>query len=76
MCGEAAGDKKLLPVLLGMGLDEFSMSPSSILRSRYDLQYYSKEELEEHIDILLQLATAEDVEKYIDEYIINGEHTL
>ena len=49
MCGEAAGDKKLLPVLLAMGLDEFSMSASSMLRARYDLQNYSKEEVQKHI---------------------------
>lgn len=70
MCGEAAGDKKLLPILLAMGLDEFSMSASSILRSRYDLQYYSKEEVEKHLETILNLPTAEDVEKYIDENIL------
>lgn len=70
MCGEAAGDKKLLPVLLAMGLDEFSMSASSMLRARYDLQYYSKEEVQKHLDTLLSLPTAEDVEKYIEENIL------
>ncbi|MBS3995542.1 MAG: phosphoenolpyruvate--protein phosphotransferase, partial [Alkaliphilus sp.] len=34
MCGEMAGDTRLTPVLLGFGLDEFSMSPSSILKVR------------------------------------------
>ncbi|MBZ9636430.1 phosphoenolpyruvate--protein phosphotransferase [Clostridium sp. FP1] len=34
MCGEMAGDTKLIPVLLGFGLDELSMSASSILRAR------------------------------------------
>ncbi len=29
MCGESAGDQKMIPILLGMGLDEFSMSPIS-----------------------------------------------
>ena len=70
MCGEAAGDKKLLPVLLAMGLDEFSMSASSILRSRNDLLKYSKEEIKEHLDTLLSLPTAEDVEKYIDNHFM------
>lgn len=34
MCGEVAGDPLLVPVLLGFGLDEFSMAASSILKSR------------------------------------------
>lgn len=34
MCGESAGDQKMIPILLGMGLDEFSMSPISILPAR------------------------------------------
>lgn len=34
MCGEAAGDEKMIPILLRMGLDEFSMSPISILPAR------------------------------------------
>jgi len=46
------------------------MSASSMLRARYDLQNYSKEEVQKHLDTLLSLPTAEDVEKYIDENII------
>ncbi|MFH5500762.1 phosphoenolpyruvate--protein phosphotransferase, partial [Listeria monocytogenes] len=34
MCGEMAGDQTAVPLLLGLGLDEFSMSASSILKSR------------------------------------------
>ena len=34
MCGESAGDERMIKILLGMGLDEFSMSPSLILKSR------------------------------------------
>lgn len=69
MCGEAAGDKKLIPVLLGMGLDEFSMSPSSILRARYIINNISKADIEPLLDEMLSLPTAEDVEKFIDENI-------
>jgi phosphotransferase system enzyme I (PtsI) len=69
MCGEAAGDKKLIPILLGMGLDEFSMSPSSILRARYTINNISKTDIEPLLDEILNLPTAEDVEKFIDENI-------
>lgn len=70
MCGEAAGDEKLIPLLLGMGLDEFSMSSSSILRARWIINNTSKEEIESMLDHILSLPTAEDVEKFIDENIL------
>lgn len=70
MCGEAAGDKKLVPILLGMGLDEFSMSAGSILGARYRIRNTSKDDLKAHIDRILDLSTAEDVENYIDENIL------
>ena len=72
MCGESASDKKLLPVFLGMGLDEFSMSASSILRARYQLKNTSKNEICEKLNDLLKLPTASDVEKFIDENILNN----
>ena len=34
MCGEAASDELLIPLLVGLGLDEFSMNPNKILNSR------------------------------------------
>ncbi|CCQ93544.1 PEP-protein phosphotransferase of PTS system (enzyme I) [[Clostridium] ultunense Esp] len=71
MCGEAAGDEKLIPLLLAMGLDEFSMNPSSILKARYIINNISKKEIEPMLDEILSLPTAEDVEKFIDENIIS-----
>src|SRR5690625_4560706 len=70
MCGEVAGDEKLIPVLLAMGLDEFSMNPGSILRSRYKQRNSSKKEVEKQLDTLLGLATAQEVEDFIDEKIL------
>lgn len=69
MCGEVAGDEKLIPILLGMGLDEFSMNPSSILKARWIINNTSKIEIEPMIDKILNFATAEDVEKFLDEKI-------
>lgn len=70
MCGEVAGDQKLIPLLLAMGLDEFSMSSSSILKSRFLIKHISKKEVSEMLDEILSLATAEDVENYIDKNIL------
>ena len=50
MCGEVAGDQKLIPILLAMGLDEFSMSAASILQSRYLIRQLSKDKISEMID--------------------------
>ena len=70
MCGEAAGDEKLIPILLGMGLDEFSMSSSSILKARWIINNTSKEKIESMLDEILSLPTAKDVEKFIDKNIL------
>lgn len=70
MCGEAAGDEKLVPVLLAMGLDEFSMNSSSILKARHLIRNTSKKEIETMLDDLLNLSTAKDVEDFIDKNIL------
>jgi len=70
MCGEAAGDEKLIPILLAMGLDEFSMNSASMLQARWIINKTSKSEVESMLGEILSLPTAEDVEKFIDENII------
>ena len=47
MCGEMAGDAMAAPLLLGLGLDEFSMSATSILRARKIINGLSYEEMKE-----------------------------
>ncbi|QPC46158.1 phosphoenolpyruvate--protein phosphotransferase [Mangrovibacillus cuniculi] len=61
MCGEMAGDELALPILLGLGLDEFSMSATSILRARTQLKSLSKAEMETLAEKVLQLRTNEEV---------------
>ena len=67
MCGEAAGDPKLIPILIGMGLDEFSMSSSFVLKARWIMRNTSKKEMENVVQKVLNMSTAEEVEKYLDE---------
>lgn len=67
MCGEMAGDSVAIPLLLALGLDEFSMSASSILHARKQISTLSKAQLSNHIDHILSLSTAIDVEKYVKE---------
>lgn len=69
MCGEMAGDETAIPILLAMGLDEFSMSATSILPARSLLNNLSKAEVEKHIDAVLNLDTAEDVAQYVQTHL-------
>lgn len=61
MCGEMAGDELAVPLLLGLGLDEFSMSATSILKTRALLKQLSVPEMQTLATEALQLATAEEV---------------
>ena len=65
MCGEMAGDEIAIPILLALGLDEFSMSAPSILNTRAQIAKLSKEELVGHLDQLFTLTTAVEVEAYV-----------
>lgn len=65
MCGEMAGEELAVPILLGLGLDEFSMSASSILKTRSLISSLSKVEMEKHIEHILSLPTAEAVKDYV-----------
>ncbi|WP_182502459.1 phosphoenolpyruvate--protein phosphotransferase [Peribacillus huizhouensis] len=67
MCGEMAGDEVAIPILLGLGLDEFSMSASSILQARSQLLNLSKAEMSSIIEQVLNMTTAEEVERLIKE---------
>ncbi len=61
MCGEMAGDEFAVPLLLGLDLDEFSMSATSILKTRSLLKQLSATEMQALAAQALQLATAEEV---------------
>lgn len=61
MCGEMAGDSLAIPLLIGLGLDEFSMSATSILPARTQIRKLSKPQMEELAQKALNMATAEEV---------------
>jgi phosphotransferase system enzyme I (PtsI) len=69
MCGEVAADPKMIPILLGMGLDEFSMSPISILKARWIINHTSQKAMKEIIKEVLMMSTGKEVEEFIDENI-------
>jgi phosphoenolpyruvate-protein phosphotransferase (PTS system enzyme I) len=67
MCGEMAGDAIAIPILLGLGLDEFSMSATSILRARSQMKKLSKEEAARFKETILNMRTAEEVVVFVKE---------
>ena len=69
MCGEMAGDELAAPVLLGLGLDEFSMSATSILRARKMIRGLSYEKMKEMADKALKLDTCEEVTELVKSVI-------
>ena len=72
MCGEAASDPMMIPLLLAFGLNEFSMSASAILCARKMVTEYSVSELKAVADKAMSFATAAEVEQYMKEFVENG----
>ncbi|ASH02466.1 phosphoenolpyruvate--protein phosphotransferase [Listeria monocytogenes] len=68
MCGEMAGDQTAVPLLLGLGLDEFSMSASSILKSRSLIKRLDQSEMVKLAEEALNKSTAEEVVELVEKY--------
>lgn len=66
MCGEAAADPLLIPLLLVWGLDEFSMSASSILKSRKLVTNSSIADLEKIEKEVMKFTTEKEVREYME----------
>lgn len=66
MCGEMAGDETAIPLLLGLGLDEFSMSATSILKARRQINGLSKNEMSELANRAINCATQEEVKNLVN----------
>lgn len=68
MCGEAAGDLFYIPLLIGLGLDEFSMNSNSLLKARKRINNLDKAECVKLSEEILQLSSAEEVEERLKEF--------
>lgn len=65
MCGSVAGNEYLIPLLLGMGLDEFSMSPSLILNARKIINNANIKELQQLTNKVLDASDENEVRKLL-----------
>ena len=68
MCGEAAGDELYIPLLIGLGLDEFSMNSNSILKARKKISELEKFDCKELADEILKMTSAEEVENRLKRF--------
>lgn len=70
MCGEMAGDQTAVPLLMGIGLDEFSMSATSILKTRSLMKTLDTSKMKELADrALTECDTMEEVLELMQEYV-------
>lgn len=69
MCGEFAGDEDAAPLLLGFGLDEFSMSAISLNNIKKIIRSLNYKDVKEMADKALQLATTEEVYQHVRDFM-------
>lgn len=70
MCGEAASNFQYIPLLIGMGLNEFSMNSSAVLQAKKTITGLSKSECEILVKEVLELNSDKAVEKKLKEFFI------
>ena len=69
MCGELAGMKKAIPILVGLGLDEFSMVPRAIPEAKWLIRQLTSDRAAEIAEQALSLGTAAEVEAYMHQIL-------
>ena len=68
MCGEVAGDSKFIPILIGMGLDEFSMNSNKILQARKVITNLEKKQCEELVENIIKLDSSNKVKEELENF--------
>ena len=66
MCGEFASDEKAVPILLGMGLNEFSMAASEIASTRYQIRHLNYEHCQALADEICKKSTIAEVREMLE----------
>ncbi len=69
MCGEAAADPMLIPLLISFGLNEYSVTPSSVLETRKNISNWSKAEADKIAQTVMSLKTKEEIIKHLSSVI-------
>lgn len=66
MCGEAAADPMLIPLLISFGLDEYSVSPASVLETRKIISTWTKTEADKVAQSVMSLKTKKEIVEYLN----------
>ena len=68
MCGEAAADERYIPILVGLGLDEFSMNPTKMLSARKMIRSLNHKECKKLAQEVLKMSSAKEIKARLEEY--------
>ena len=68
MCGEVAGDSKFIPILIGMGLDEFSMNSNKILQARKVITNLEKKQCEKLVENIIKLDSSNKIKEELESF--------
>ena len=69
MCGEAAADPLLIPLLISFGLDEYSVNPTSLLATRREISRWSKQEANKIAESVMALETEKQIVSELSKYL-------
>jgi phosphotransferase system enzyme I (PtsI) len=67
MCGEMASDENLLPLLIGMGLDEISVAPSQVGRVKHLISLLNYKDIREMSRKVLELSSVDEIKKQLSQ---------
>lgn len=69
MCGEAAADPLLIPLLISFGLDEYSVNPASLLATRREISRWSRQDADRIAESVMALETEKQIISELNRYI-------
>ena len=69
MCGEAAADPLMIPLLISFGLDEYSVNPTSLLATRREISRWSKQEADKIAESVMALETEKQIVSELSRYL-------
>ena len=69
MCGEAAADERMIPLLLNFGLDEYSVTVSRVLETRKEIASWSSKEVKEITENVMNYSEEKEVSNYLSDCI-------